>query len=225
MPEQIAFRRIEADMEPVPLFTQAQYVVETIGIIAFALAGIVQAARQKLDAIGVCAVAGLTAFGGGTLRDLLLDRRPFFWVENPELLWLIFALAILSISFMRTRHMALTQRAVLIPDAVGLGLFCATGTQLAIAMEMPPLIAVLMGVISAIFGSVLRDIVCNEIPQVFADHQPYALCAFLGGWVLIGLTWMQLPGWFALVGAATFAALLRLLALWFDWRIPQWRME
>ncbi|MGA1207460.1 MAG: trimeric intracellular cation channel family protein, partial [Litorivicinaceae bacterium] len=80
-------------IESTPLFTQAQFVVETIGIIAFALAGIVQAARQKLDAIGVCAVAGLTAFGGGTLRDLLLDRRPFFWVEHTELLWLIFGLA------------------------------------------------------------------------------------------------------------------------------------
>lgn len=212
-------------IESTPLFTQAQFVVETIGIIAFALAGIIQAARQKLDAIGVCAVAGLTAFGGGTLRDLLLDRRPFFWVEHTELLWLIFGLAILSISFMRTRHMALTQRAVLIPDAIGLGLFCATGTQLAIAMDMPALIAVLMGVISAIFGSVLRDIVCNEIPQVFADHQPYALCAFTGGWVVVGLTWLGFPAWIALIGAATFATVFRLAALWLNWRIPQWRME
>ena len=121
--------------------------------------------------------------------------------------------------------MDLTARAVLVPDAIGLGLFCATGTQIALVLEMPALIAVLMGVISSIFGSVLRDVVCNEIPQVFSDHQPYAICAFVGGWVLVGLTMLSVHSWAALIASAAVTSALRLMAMWLKWRIPQWRMD
>jgi uncharacterized membrane protein YeiH len=82
--------------------------------------------------------------------------------------------------------MAPTERAMQWPDALGLGLFSAAGTQLALGMAMPPIVAVLMGMVTAVFGGVLRDVVCNEIPQAFSDHRPYALCAFAGGWVLVG---------------------------------------
>ena len=71
------------------------------------------------------------------------------------------------------------------PDALGLGLFSAGGTQIALAQGLPAIVAVLMGVVTAVFGGVLRDIVCNEIPSAFSDHRPYAVCAFAGGWVLV----------------------------------------
>ncbi|MBM3374879.1 MAG: hypothetical protein FJY35_02150 [Betaproteobacteria bacterium] len=100
----------------------ALYAVEVIGIAAFALSGIIEAARRRMDAVGVTAVAGLAAFGGGTLRDFLLDRRPLFWVEHSELLWLVLALALGSLIFLRGRHLALTERAMQLPDAIGLGL-------------------------------------------------------------------------------------------------------
>ena len=204
-------------------FSTAINLVEIIGVVAFALSAIIEAARRKLDAVGVCVVAGLAAFGGGTLRDVLLDRRPFFWVEHSEFLWLVLSLAILAMLFLRGRHLAPTERAMQWPDAIGMGLFCASGVQIALNLEMPALVAVLMGMVTAVFGGVLRDIVCNEIPQVFRDHRPYALCAFAGGWVLVACQALNLPEWAGLVAGAVTATVLRLLAMALDWRIPSWR--
>jgi len=205
--------------------TTAQYIVEVIATAAFALSAVIEAARRQLDAVGVCVVAGLAAFGGGTLRDVLLDRRPFFWVQNYELLWLVFLLAVAAMVFMRARHFEPTERAMQWPDAVGMGLFCASGTQIALNMEMPALVAVLMGMITAVFGGVLRDVVCNEIPRAFSDHRPYALCAFLGGWVLVFCLMLGVAQWAALVIAAGVATLMRVLAIWQDWKIPSWRID
>lgn len=200
----------------------AQVAVETAAILAFAVSGLLEAARKKLDVVGICVVVGLSAFGGGTLRDVLLDRRPFFWVEHSGWLWALLALSILAMAFLRARHHAPTERAMQWPDAIGLGLFAAGGTQVALAAAMPAIVAVLMGMVTAVFGGVLRDIVCNEIPQVFRDHRPYAVCAFAGGWIVVGAEHWQAPGWLALVAGAAVATALRFLALLFDWRLPQW---
>jgi uncharacterized membrane protein YeiH len=163
--------------------------------------------------------------GGGTLRDLLLDRRPIFWVENVELLWIVLGLSLLSVLFLRSRHFDLTERAMLWPDAVGLGLFSAAGTQVSLDLGMPLLVASVMGVITAIFGGVLRDIVCNEIPRVCQDHRPYALCALVGSWVLIGAeVGMGLNEDWALFLAAGVASTARLLAVWRNWELPAWRV-
>jgi len=204
------------------VLSTAQYVVEVIGLAAFALSAVIEAARRRLDAVGVVVVAGLAAFGGGTLRDVLLDRRPLVWVEHTELLWMVLILAVAAISFMRAKHFAPTERAMQLPDAVGMGLFCASGAQIALNMQMPALVVVMMGMITATFGGVLRDIVCNEIPQVFSDHRPYAICAFIGGWVLVAGHAAGLSEWICLVSAAGTATLLRVVALRFDWRLPPW---
>jgi uncharacterized membrane protein YeiH len=89
---------------PLLTLTHAQIVVEAIAIIAFALSGLLEAVRKRLDAVGVCVVAGLAAFGGGTLRDVLLDRRPFFWVEHAVWLWLLLGLTIGAMLLLRARH-------------------------------------------------------------------------------------------------------------------------
>ena len=198
--------------------------VELTGTAAFALAGIMEGARKRLDAVGVCVVGFLTAFGGGTLRDLLLDQRPFFWVRHVEMLWGVLALCVLAMLFLRVRHFALTEKAIQWPDALGLGLFAATGVHQALQLELPALVAVLMGLITGVFGGVLRDVVCNEIPTAFHDHRPYAVCAFAGGWVYVGLWQIDAPGWLALVACVAITAGLRGLALWRDWQLPQWRL-
>jgi uncharacterized membrane protein YeiH len=198
--------------------------LEAVATLAFALSGLLAAARKRLDAVGVVVVAGLAAFGGGTLRDVLLDRRPFFWVEHANWLWALLALCLAAMLLLRRRHLALTERAIQWPDAIGLGLFSAAGTQLALAAGQPAIVAVLMGVITAVCGGVLRDVVCNEIPTAFHDHRPYALCAFAGGWVLVGA---QQLGWgeeACLAAAAGTAGGLRLLALVSDFRLPPWRV-
>lgn len=201
----------------------AQVVIEIAAILAFALSGLFEAARKKLDVVGVCMVMGLTAFGGGTLRDILLDRRPFFWVEHSAWLWVFLGLGIVAMHFARARNFEPTERLIQWPDAVGLGLFTATGTQLALAAALPPTVAVLMGVVTAVFGGVLRDIVCNEIPQAFRDHRPYAVCAFAGGWCVVLADALAAPDWVGLSAGAATAFLLRGLTLFFDWRLPSWR--
>ena len=197
--------------------------VELAGTAAFALAGIMEAARKRLDAVGVCVVGFLTAFGGGTLRDLLLDQRPFFWVRHVEMLWGVLALCVLAMFFLRQRHFDLTERAIQWPDALGLGLFAATGVHQALVLELPSVVAVLMGLITGVFGGVLRDVVCNEIPTAFHDHRPYAVCAFAGGWVYVGLWQLDAPGWLALVACVAVTAGLRGLAVWRNWQLPAWR--
>lgn len=198
--------------------------VELAATAAFALSGLLEAARKRLDAVGVCVVAFLAAFGGGTLRDLLLDQRPFFWVQHVAVLWGVLGLCVLAMVFLRQHHFELTERAIQWPDALGLGLFTATGVHLALNSQMPAVVAVMMGLITGVFGGVLRDIVCNEIPTAFRDHRPYALCAFAGGWLYVGLWQAHAPGWVALVASVFVTAGLRGLALWRNWELPAWRV-
>lgn len=196
---------------------------EIIGTVAFALSGLIEAARKKLDLVGMIMVSGLAAFGGGTLRDLLLDRRPFFWIENSIWVWFLIAVCIVALLFMRARHLEPTQRAMQWPDAIGLGFFAAGGTQLALTAQVPAIIAVIMGVVTAIFGGVLRDIVVNEIPKAFSDHIPYSVIAFTGGWVVVALNFLMVEAFVAVAIGAILTIVLRILALFFGWRLPSWK--
>jgi uncharacterized membrane protein YeiH len=196
---------------------------EVIGTLAFALSGLIEAARKKLDLVGMAMVSGLAAFGGGTLRDILLDRRPFFWVENEIWVWILILLCVGALLFMRSRHLEPTARAMQWPDAIGLGAFTAGGTQLALSAGLPAVISVIMGVLTAIFGGVLRDIVVNEIPKAFSDHIPYAVIAFTGGWVVVGLGALNVEAFIAVAVGAVFTIALRVAALLFGWRLPIWK--
>lgn len=202
-----------------------RHALELLATVAFTLSGVMVAARSRLDAVGVYAVAFVAAFGGGTLRDLLLDQRPFFWVRHVEYLWGVLALSTAAMLFMRQRHFEPTEKVIQIPDAIGLGLFTAVGVDVAMEAGMPALVAVLMGVVTPVFGGVLRDIVCNEIPTAFRDHRPYALCAFAGGWVYLGLVALGSPEWITLAATVSVTAGLRLLALWREWHLPLWQVE
>jgi uncharacterized membrane protein YeiH len=212
-------------MKTIQLWSESlRLLVELSATAAFALSGVLEAARKRMDAVGVCAVGFLAAFGGGTLRDLLLDQRPFFWVRHVEVLWGVLALCVLAMLFLRRRHFEVTERAIQWPDALGLGLFAATGLDQALQLRMPAVVAVLMGVITGVFGGVLRDIMCNQIPSAFKDHRPYAVCAFAGGWVYIGLLQIAAPEWLALLAGVGVTAGLRALAIWRNLELPAWRV-
>jgi uncharacterized membrane protein YeiH len=199
-------------------------IFESVGILAFALSGILESARKKLDLVGMAMVAGLAAFGGGTLRDILLDRRPFFWVQNLSWIFVILGLCLLSLFFLRSRHLELTERAIQWPDAIGLGVFSAGGTQVALACNMPPIVAVIMGTLTAVFGGVARDIAVNQIPKLFIDHQPYAVIAFTGSWIVVAGNALAWPNVASLGLCSLVIIALRMCAVFFGWRLPTWRV-
>ncbi|MBB3118494.1 MULTISPECIES: trimeric intracellular cation channel family protein [Telluria group] len=194
-------------------------VIEIIAILVGAFSGFIEARRKRMDVVGVFTVAFIAAFGGGTLRDILLDRRPLFWVQHQEYAILIFILALIANPLIRTLRQIVSERLIVIADAVGLGLFAVAGVSLALTANMPLFIASMMGVITGIFGGVLRDIVCNEVPMVFRDGKPYAICAFIGCWLYILLQRTNVSDDFALWLSATVITLLRLLTWKFDMRV------
>lgn len=197
--------------------------IEALGVIAFAISGIIEAARKKFDLVGVVMVAAIAAFGGGTLRDVLLDRRPFFWVEQEFWVWVLIGAGVALPFFFKARHIALSEKAMLIPDAFGLGIFAAGGTHLALVAGQTPLVAVLMGVITAVAGGILRDVLVNEVPRAFHDFQPYGVIAFAGGWLVVLMSLTEIPDYLNVLIAAVTMVVVRLLAVRFGWELKRWR--
>ena len=187
--------------------------IEFAAVLASAVSGLIEARQKKLDVVGTFVVAFLTAFGGGTLRDVLLDRRPFYWVAHEWMVWAVFALTFAAPWLLRFGSGQLSARALIVFDAIGLGIFSAAGTQLATALGMPPFTAVMMGVITAVCGGLLRDIVCNDIPMILRDSRPYATCAFAGNWLLLGLLALGVIESVAVALAAIVIFGLRMLTL------------
>lgn len=194
-------------------------VIEVIAILVGAFSGFVEARRKRMDIVGVIIVAFIAAFGGGTLRDILLDKRPLFWVQHQEYTILLFVLALAVAPFMKHLRHIVSERLIVVADAMGLGLFAVAGVSQALAAQMPVFIAAMMGVITGIFGGVLRDIVCNEVPMVFRDGKPYAICAFFGCWLYILLRQVEVTEDIALWSSAATITLLRLITWKFDLRV------
>lgn len=185
--------------------------IEILAILVGAFSGFIEARSKKMDVVGVFTVAFITAFGGGTLRDILLDKRPLFWVTHQEYAILIFVLALIAVPLIRTLRKIVSERLIVIADALGLGLFSIAGVAEALEAGMPLFIASMMGVITGIFGGVLRDIVCNEIPMVLRDGRPYAICAFAGCWVYLVMQKINVPPDLALWSSALLIVVLRLV--------------
>jgi uncharacterized membrane protein YeiH len=197
--------------------------VEIVALLAFAMAGYLEAERRKMDVVGHFVLSFVTAFGGGTLRDVLLDRRPLFWVEHHHLAVAVFLLCLTLPWLMRWRPADL-DRAIQWPDALGLGLFAASGTAIAVDAGMPLFIASVMGVITATFGGVIRDVIVNEVPQIFRRTEIYATCAFAGAWTFIVIDPIAGGDRLTAVAAgASVAFLLRVAAMRKGWRLPEVR--
>ncbi|MDB5763239.1 MAG: trimeric intracellular cation channel family protein [Herminiimonas sp.] len=188
--------------------------IEILAILVGAFSGFIEARSKKMDVVGVFTVAFITAFGGGTLRDILLDKRPLFWVTHQEYAILIFVLALIAAPLIRTLRKIVSERLIVIADAFGLGLFSIAGVSEALTAGMPLFIASMMGVITGIFGGVLRDIVCNEIPMVLRDGRPYAICSFAGCWIYLVMQKAGVPLDLALWSGVLAITALRLLT-WF----------
>ena len=199
-------------------------ILEIIGTLAFGASGLIAAARKKLDMVGVVLLVLVTAFGGGTLRDLMLNRHPFFWVQNEIWIWVLAAAAILIQFLVKARNVELSAKAVDWPDAIGLGVFAASGTQIALAAGHTPLIAAIMGVITAAFGGLIRDVLIAEIPGLVNDHQLYASLAFVGGLLIWALEYFSVDATLATLIGALAIILARIVAMRLGWKLPAWRL-
>ncbi|MBI2682156.1 MAG: trimeric intracellular cation channel family protein [Acidobacteriales bacterium] len=198
--------------------------IEISGVISFALSGMLEARRKNMDLVGVYAVALITAFGGGTVRDVLLDRRPLFWVSHPLYAPLILGMCVIFLyapNAIGGRVRLPSERFIAIPDALGLGLFCVTGAYYAREQGMTLFISSMFGVITGIFGGILRDIICNQIPVVFSHTSLYATCAFAGCWTYLIALRLGLDEFPASLTGAAVTSVLRILAMQFNIGLPQ----
>jgi uncharacterized membrane protein YeiH len=195
--------------------------IEILGIIAFALTGIYEARKKGMDIVGVYAVAMITAFGGGSLRDVILDRHPLFWIDHYEYTILLLILSLLSVMAMKdimTRKNMVTL--VLVLDALGLGLFSASGASVANRLGCAAFVSSLLGVITGVFGGVMRDIICNEIPSVFQRKEFYATCSFLGAWAYLLMAQTMTNEIVAVLACIAVTFFLRMAAIRYKIRLP-----
>lgn len=174
------------------------YFLGIFGTISFAISGALTAIKNKMDPIGVAFIAFIVGNGGGTLRSILLGELPVFWIREQEYVWLSAGVGVGVYLFILLGKMLKIERAVspnlknlldkysLLADAVGLGVFCVSGTGKALASGAGFAIAAILGMLTAVGGGIIRDVICNEIPYIFRK-EIYATAALLGAAGYLGL--------------------------------------
>ncbi|HZZ94600.1 MAG TPA: TRIC cation channel family protein [Usitatibacter sp.] len=196
--------------------------LEAAAVLASAVAGMIVASNKGMDLVGAYALACVNAFGGGTVRDLLLDNRPFYWMAHWQYLVAIGAICVPFVYNARMYRMtsAMHRRSVRV-DAIGLALFTITGVGLALQHDTPLVVALLMGVVTGTMGGVLRDVVVNEVPDLFRPGGLYATAALAGAVAFVLALQQEVRYVYAsLTGIATIVV-LRLLSLRLGLGIPK----
>ncbi|WP_286264485.1 trimeric intracellular cation channel family protein [Thalassotalea atypica] len=195
--------------------------LDIFGIIVFALSGALMAGRYQLDPFGVIVLASVTAIGGGTIRDIILNT-PVFWVEQTYYLWIISATALLTIVFIR-RPKRIPKRFLMIADAFGLALFAVLGTEKAISLGTSYTAAVVLGTITGVAGGMIRDVLCNVIPMILRQ-EIYATAAALGGALFVLMVHLQVPEYISIIVAVSSALTLRLAAIYWQVSLPAFQI-
>ncbi|MBW4652000.1 MAG: trimeric intracellular cation channel family protein [Kaiparowitsia implicata GSE-PSE-MK54-09C] len=194
--------------------------VEWASVFVFALSGVVEARKRNLDFFGSLVIGFVTAFGGGTLRDVLLDRHPLYWTQHPIYIVTVLITAVVAVAFPLQGDRR-TRRFIIVLDALGLGLFSYLGTYYALTYNTHRYVAPVMGMITATFGGVIRDVFFAEVPQIFLIRtQLYAVCALLGAFVYVLLRDIRLDNTLAMLGCIIATFCVRMLAIKLDLRLP-----
>ena len=144
------------------------YVLDILGTIAFAVSGALVAINKRMDPFGVFIIAFVTAVGGGTLRDVLIGKQPVIWMNDIAYIFLIGIAVIAAIIF--RKKLRYLQKSLFLFDTIGLGIFTITGTEIGINANFHPVISIALGTMTACFGGVIRDILCNEVPILFRQE-------------------------------------------------------
>jgi len=193
------------------------HTIYLVAIVAEAMSGAIMGMRRGMDLFGICMIGTVTALGGGTIRDMLLGHYPLGWIAHPE--YLLFTVGAAVVTAIVARYLHHLRTIFLLVDGLGLVAFCVIGCDIAMGAGMHPAIVVLAGMITGVFGGLLRDILCNQIPLVL-QREVYATVALFTGSLYVGLLYFKVDSSVAQLVSIGAGFLFRFLALHFAWRLP-----
>lgn len=192
--------------------------LDIIGTIAFAISGVSVAMSKKMDAFGVLIIAFVTAVGGGTLRDVLIGMTPVTWMTTMTYVYVIFTTTVFAVAFQQKIEYLRTS--LLFFDSIGIGLYTVVGIEKGLLVGLHPIICISLGTMTACFGGVIRDILCNEIPVIFRRKEIYATACILGGIVYFVLRQFPISDNVIFMSSGAVVILVRLLAVRFGISLP-----
>ena len=193
------------------------YLLDIFGTIAFAISGVLIAMNKKMDPFGIFIIAFVTAVGGGTLRDILIGVTPVSWMKDMNYTYVILLSTVLAVLIKQKIYYLRTS--LFLFDTIGIGLYTVVGVEKGISAELHPIICVALGTISACFGGVIRDILCNEIPIIFRK-EIYATACILGGFSYFALTNMPVDDNIIFLASGIIVIAIRLIAVKFKIALP-----
>jgi uncharacterized membrane protein YeiH len=191
-------------------------IIDILGTIAFAISGVLTAIKHRMDPFGILIIAFVTAVGGGTLRDLLIDAD-ITWMRNLTFVYVIFAATVFAVVF--RKKLGHIRKSLFLFDTIGIALYTIVGIEKGIAAGFPPLICVALGTMTACFGGVIRDILCNEIPIIFRK-EIYATACIIGGSAYFILLQTTLAQDFIIIISGLIIMIVRSLAVHFKLSLP-----
>jgi uncharacterized membrane protein YeiH len=191
-------------------------ILDFLGVFVFAISGLLTATDKRLDYFGGMVIAFFTALGGGTIRDILLNTQ-IRWMESSALIFTALSGAVVGILF--KKYLIKLKRTFFIFDSIGLGLFTIVGIRKGMQFEQIPVTCLFLGLISATFGGVIRDVLCNEIPLIFRK-QIYATAGLVGGLAYIGLNMISVNDSIAMITSVLIIITIRILSVHFGWSMP-----
>lgn len=192
------------------------YAIDIIGTMVFAISGALTAVDKKLDFFGVAAVGFITAIGGGTIRDILIGSTPVGWMLDLTYIIVIGLGIVIALLF--DKYIQSLRQTFFLFDTIGISVFTVLGLQKALGIGINPFISTMMGMVSAVFGGAIRDVVCNEIPLIFRK-EIYALACLSGGILYISLRALDVPQFWNLLITIAFIVIFRLLSVRFNWQL------
>lgn len=193
------------------------YVLDIIGTFAFAISGVLIAMQKRMDIFGIFIIAFVTAVGGGTLRDVLIGKTPVGWMNDLNYVYTIGLAVIVSIIFKKKLNRLRTS--LFLFDTIGLGVFTILGVEIGISEGLHPLICIALGTMSASFGGVIRDILCNEIPVIFRK-EVYATACIIGGIAFFVFQYFNLKEDLIYIFTAAIVISIRLIVVKFKIQLP-----
>ena len=194
------------------------YVLDILGTFAFAISGALVALDKKFDIFGVIIIAFVTAVGGGMLRDVLINAHPINWIGDLNYLYTIFSAVLFT--FLFKSKIAYLSKTMFLFDTIGISVFTLLGLQKGLSYELHPLVALIMGMISAVFGGVLRDVLTAKIPLIF-EKEIYASACLVGGVTYLVLNYFKVDENINFIISAFVVITIRAVAVKFSLELPR----